>query len=98
MLRICRTLPTLIRSLHNMLGGLSSYLRSTFGLGMGGRASKVPRAPVHTQPACTYPTKRSSTYRLSTTTMTIHQQATSEKQGHLNSSAATSIGQDSNEW
>src|SRR5258708_31028217 len=47
---------------------------------------------------CTYPTKRSSAYRLSTTTMTIHWQATSEKQGLPNSSTATSIGWDSNEW
>src|SRR5258708_17502903 len=39
--------------------------------------------------AFTYLTKRSSAYRLSATTMT-QQQDTSEKQGHLNSSATAS--------
>src|SRR5258707_15697464 len=46
----------------------------------------------------TYLTKRSSAYRLSTTTMTTRQQDTLEKQGHLNSSTTASTGQAYNEW
>src|SRR5258708_22811181 len=48
--------------------------------------------------AYTYQTKRSSTYRLSATTMTTWQQDTSEKQGCPNSSTTASTGWAYDKW